>query len=1029
MALGSSSTLDPLVSLGQLQPGKGASDKDLASALHDINAATAAGQPTASLFTGSQRDLAASGASARFPAGLRSVVSIRSSPAREIDPTANWMRVLRPRTTRGPFLNGLGEEIWIDTFVLPGLTAVMAQNLFGQRTLLARVPVRGLAAPGSRIRLGPGTVWMPARTLTSGRTAEEMVGVSIRGGTLIVTGPATTETGAVIVSGEWRIELRLTLEHAAAPTPADGPGADATNAQVTLPTAALISLTPAGLQSIRFDDASATVYGTTVAVSRNDAAPFFDELTRSVVVPGIAEPDAFAFADVRSAIWRINGRSRITRSGWALAVVSADPNALGEASSAGSLWLDLDAPLAVEWNGLPEAARAPRTVLSLMPGTLVVTSTTIPREVRQRVELWNENHPEAPRRSSFELESVPGSVVVHLSQAGMDAILFNASLAAHLDRPLAADGGRLRVRIPTCWFSVFDLPAGINASVLANDTSAPAGTHVAFALENAFIKARPPVWLFASGPLTDQGLASGRVLLRFPFRFVLPTLPDPYASSFDIPAQDTDIGWATASVTWADPDSPTLAFTILPTQGGAEGSVRLANTSTTTFSRGRDFVPVLVDVSSNVDQFGVAIPLLGGAAASLQIAGMSLIAEARHVAVMTLPPISWEPMLTKTPEPGAAGDIPLPPPPHDGGPALLTADTVELRPVEPLPLLTTYHDAIRQKRHFNARLPLPFGLVANIDSRGPGGDAPESTFDGTVFFNRPTFGGAITGGQQVAIKGRPGVPGTTDFFISGYLTAELQDQYAKGVLSENLLEGVMTSFGRGANGLPLKRYDLSGYGASVFSDWRDPEAEGPAIIQARFDVLTGRTSHEVIQMQSALDPVHARVVRTITIDRHPGGWILREDSGWQPASDGRFLFKDIEEVNPDGSNPRPIEAAFPVARVHKGAVEMVVNIRNIRLNGAQLVLPSTGGPITWQPVLYDADVLFANPTDPLLSVTEGSFERRVPSRNLTGWIQINGPIYHALSKNGTVIRRVKPASGRQIADLLMMHGPAAGPME
>ena len=423
--------------------------------------------------------------------------------------------------------------------MLPGLTAVMAQNLFGQRTLLARVPVRGVATPGSRIRLGPGTVWMPARTLTSGRTAEEMVGISIRGGTLIVSGPATTETGAVIVSGEWRIELRLTLEHAAAPTPAEGPGADATNSQVAMPTAALISLTPAGLQSIRFDDASATVFGTEVALSRQDeivlrrAHPFGRR-------PGNCRTRRICFR--RGAVRHLADQRPIAHHPERLGPRRRQPRSrrAWRSRQRGSLWLDLDAPLAVEWNGLPAPARAPRTVLSAMPGTLVVTSTTLAREVRQTVQLWNESQPEEPRRSSFELESIPGSVVMHLSQPGMDAVLFNASLAAHLDRPLAADGGRLRVRIPTCWFSVFDLPAGISASVLANDTSAPSGTHVAFALENAFIKARPPVWLFATGPLTDQGLASGRVLLRFPFRFVLPTLPDPYASSFEIPAQDTE---------------------------------------------------------------------------------------------------------------------------------------------------------------------------------------------------------------------------------------------------------------------------------------------------------------------------------------------------------------------------------------------------------------------------------------------------------------------------------------------------------
>jgi len=1009
MRRGSPSTADAFLSLGALRPGERTSDSDLASAMREVSAATEAGQPAMSLFAGIHRDLAGGETVSRFPVGLRRIVSVRSSPSRAIDPLASWTRVMRPATTRGPFVNELGEQFWIDTFVLPKLSAIMAENQFGQRTLVARLPMVGPHVAGARQRLGAGTVWLPARVRARGRAADEFVGIRITGGDLRVSGPATPEDAALIVKSGWEIELGLALEHAAAPEPVDGPGADATAARVELPETAVITLGPSGVRSIVVPAARATVYGQSLAVSRNDEPPFFDEQTRSIVVPFTPPVADFGFATVRSRVWGITGTSKIGQSGWALAVAAGDPNGLGEADSAGSLWLSLDAPLAVTWRGLPVPARARRTVLSMTPGTIVVWTTVAAGAVTQELRFWSEDG-EARRRSSFELESTAGSIVLHVSQPGMDGVLFTARGVGHLDRPVAADGGRLGIHMPVCRFGILDTPTGTIGTVLANDDAAPTSPHIAFALENAFIKARPPAWLQASGPLTEDGFQSGRVLLRFRFRFVLPTLPDPYASSFEVPVQrDTEIGWATASVSWSDPDTATLAFTVLPAPASSEGMVGFVDPGrpglAASARRGSDSIPVLLDVSSNADQFGVAIPPFSGAASSLQVAGMALVAEARHVAVMTLPPISWEPMLTKTPEPGAAGDIPLPPPPDDGGPAVLTADTVELRPVAPIPLLTTYHDAIRKRRHFRAYLPLPFGLVANIDTRGKGRDAPESLFDGTVFLNQPAFGGALTGGRQLAIVGDPIMP--------GYLEAGAPD-YAKGVLSENILEGVLTGFGEEAFTLPLRRYELSGYGATLFSDWRDPEAgEGPAIIQVRFDVLTGRTSHEVIQMQSALDPVHARCVRTITIDRHPGGWILREDSGWQPTSDGRFEFK--------GNAGAP--AAFQLPSVHKGTVEAVVNIRNIRLDGAQFSLPSAGGAVTWQPVLYDADIVFANVPDPRLAVTAGSIERRVPSRNLRGWIQISGPRYDTVSKSGKTISRVRPATGRQISDLLMMHGP------
>ncbi len=44
-------------------------------------------------------------------------------------------------------------------------------------------------------------------------------------------------------------------------------------------------------------------------------------------------------------------------------------------------------------------------------------------------------------------------------------------------------------------------------------------------------------------------------------------------------------------------------------------------------------------------------------------------------------------------------------------------------------------------------------------------------------------------------------------------------------------------------------------------------------------------------MQSVLYPWFVRVTRTITIDRQMGGWVLREDSGWLPASAGLFEYQ------------------------------------------------------------------------------------------------------------------------------------------
>ena len=70
-----------------------------------------------------------------------------------------------------------------------------------------------------------------------------------------------------------------------------------------------------------------------------------------------------------------------------------------------------------------------------------------------------------------------------------------------------------------------------------------------------------------------------------------------------------------------------------------------------------------------------------------------------------------------------------------------------------------------------------------------------------------------------------------------------------------------------SRGVPLIRYDLSGYGASIFSNWFNPDAQFAQTSQAKFDVFVGRTSHEVIQVRSMIYPWGIRVVRTIILFR------------------------------------------------------------------------------------------------------------------------------------------------------------------
>ncbi|MDQ6666140.1 MAG: hypothetical protein M3Z23_17300, partial [Acidobacteriota bacterium] len=226
----------------------------------------------------------------------------------------------------------------------------------------------------------------------------------------------------------------------------------------------------------------------------------------------------------------------------------------------------------------------------------------------------------------------------------------------------------------------------------------------------------------------------------------------------------------------------------------------------------------------------------------------------------------------------------------------------------------------------------------------------------------------------------------------------LDDPYGTAVLSSDVATIFRADFTAGPGaaepGVPVRRYDLSGYGASVFSEWDDSNVLGTGILKVQFKVWVGRTACEVVRAQSIIYPWGIKIVRTITIERISGGDVVRQDSGWQAATPGQFNF------------PTATAGEFTGA-VHAGPVDGVFNVRNIRDNGAQFPLDG----IVYVPVLFDADVR-VNANNPVVSgATQNVF---VPARDITGYTQ--------LAPDNS------PATRSNLANLLNQRGAALAPV-
>jgi hypothetical protein len=194
--------------------------------------------------------------------------------------------------------------------------------------------------------------------------------------------------------------------------------------------------------------------------------------------------------------------------------------------------------------------------------------------------------------------------------------------------------------------------------------------------------------------------------------------------------------------------------------------------------------------------------------------------------------------------------------------------------------------------------------------------------------------------------------------------------------------------------VPVKRIDLSGYGGSNFSDWNNPFAAFAEAAKVQFQLMIGRTLLEVIKVNSVLHPWGIRVTRSITIERRPGGGVIRRDSGWQAFTPGIFDYRYIDPL----VNPNLILIA--PYKFDAGVFRGLFNVRTIRPAPG---VPFSASGATLIPYYFDADLAL-----------EG-----VPGR--TSAVGILG--YLQTQPNGA------PASANAIKALIEQQGPIGGPID
>ncbi len=330
---------------------------------------------------------------------------------------------------------------------------------------------------------------------------------------------------------------------------------------------------------------------------------------------------------------------------------------------------------------------------------------------------------------------------------------------------------------------------------------------------------------------------------------------------------------------------------------------------------------LLLDVSTNQDLLGVAFGgwTRGQTAApgisnllsdTFPVTRLEVNSQVANMRVVTLPQVQWEPVRTLDPDQDilTLGWFPTPlASATDGGATQLGARSQRLVPHIPEEALHGTYEAYADGMPVVFRTTLPFGLVTVVQLQP--NDVGARLAD-LYQLTRPEFPVEDSvGGLHITAQaegGRPDSGGVSPEFdgrmrqlINGVDLASgmplglsvLGSTADPGGSVETIFNNDMTTNPR----VPVSRFDLSGYGGSNFSDWNNPFAAFAQAAKVQFRVMVGRTALEVIKVNSVLHPWGIRVTRSITVERRPGGGVIRRDSGWQAFTPGLFDYRYIDE--------------------------------------------------------------------------------------------------------------------------------------
>jgi hypothetical protein len=212
----------------------------------------------------------------------------------------------------GPFIEPTGLK---RTIIILPITTSHPFAFGSAATPFGALPIVNAPVSATTFTLGNGSVWFATNLLVPGVAANSFSGFLISGGTLTASAPVTLQGGAYVAPAGATLTLTANLAQPAAGT--GTPGADLTDAKITLPPTVTIRFTQTAATIEALGDCSMTLYGSAVSLTWNKAPPQALTGLPAILIPCTARfpaPQAWPRSTSRPSHRRSSSRRAPPRS-------------------------------------------------------------------------------------------------------------------------------------------------------------------------------------------------------------------------------------------------------------------------------------------------------------------------------------------------------------------------------------------------------------------------------------------------------------------------------------------------------------------------------------------------------------------------------------------------------------------------------------------------------------------------------------------------------------------------------------------